>query len=91
MSVEVRLARREDVIGTLRPVFHYFGRAPTEENASRFARVLAPKRMHAAWEDDQIVGGASAFEFQLTVPGAVVPAAGSPSWESCRRIADGEC
>jgi predicted acetyltransferase len=76
MSVEVRLARREDVIGTLRPVFHYFGRAPTEENASRFARVLAPKRMHAAWEDDQIVGGASAFEFQLTVPGAVVPAAG---------------
>jgi predicted acetyltransferase len=76
MSVEVRPARREDFMDTLRPVFHYFGRAPTEENAARYARVLAAERMHAAWEDDQIVGGAGAFEFQLTVPGAVVPAAG---------------
>jgi predicted acetyltransferase len=76
MSVEVRPARPEDVIGTLRPVFHYFGREPNEESARRFVRVLAPERMHAAWEDGQIVGGASAFEFQLTVPGAVVPAAG---------------
>jgi predicted acetyltransferase len=76
MSVEVRPARREDVIGTLRPVFHYFGREPTKENAERFARVLAPERMHAAWENGEIVGGASAFEFQLTVPGNILPAAG---------------
>ena len=76
MSVEVRRGRREDVLGALRPVFHYFGREPTEESASRFVRVLSPQRIHAAWEDGQIVGGASAFEFQLTIPGAVVPAAG---------------
>lgn len=76
MSVEVRPARPDDVIGTLRPVFYYFGHEPTEENARRFARLLAPERMHAAWEDGEIVGGASAFEFQLTVPGAVGPAAG---------------
>ena len=76
MSLEIRQARREDVLGALRPVFHYFGREPTEDNASRVLRVLSPERMHAAWEDGQIVGGASAFEFQLTVPGARVPAAG---------------
>ena len=76
MSIEVRRGRREDVLGALRPVFHYFGREPTEESASRFVRVLSPDRMHAAWEDGEIVGGASAFEFQLTIPGAVVPAAG---------------
>jgi predicted acetyltransferase len=76
MSVEVRRGRREDMLGALRPVFHYFGREPTEESASRFVRVLSPQRIHAAWDDGQIVGGASAFEFQLTIPGAVVPAAG---------------
>jgi predicted acetyltransferase len=76
MSIEVRRGRREDVLGALRPVFHYFGREPTEESASRFVRVLSPDRMHAAWEDGEIVGGASAFDFQLTIPGAVVPAAG---------------
>jgi predicted acetyltransferase len=76
MSVEVRPARREDVIGTLRPVFHYFGREPTKENADRFARVLDPQRMHAAWEDGEIVGGAGAFDFRLTIPGNTVPAAG---------------
>jgi predicted acetyltransferase len=76
MSIEVQRGRREDVLGALRPVFHYFGREPTEESASRFVRVLSPDRMHAAWEDGEIVGGASAFEFQLTIPGAVVPAAG---------------
>jgi predicted acetyltransferase len=76
MSVEVRRGRREDVLGALRPVFHYFGREPTEESASRVLRVLSPDRIHAAWEGDEIVGGASAFEFQLTIPGSVVPAAG---------------
>jgi predicted acetyltransferase len=76
MSIEVRRGRREDVLGALRPVFHYFGREPTEESASRVVRVLSPDRIHAAWEDGQIVGGASAFEFQLTIPGAIVPAAG---------------
>jgi predicted acetyltransferase len=76
MSVEVRRGRREDVLGALRPVFHYFGREPTEDSASRVVRVLSPDRIHAAWEDGQIVGGASAFEFRLTIPGAVVPAAG---------------
>jgi predicted acetyltransferase len=76
MSVEVRRGRREDVLGALRPVFHYFGREPTKDSASRVTRVLSPERIHAAWEDRQIVGGASAFELRLTIPGAVVPAAG---------------
>jgi predicted acetyltransferase len=76
MSVEVRRGRREDMLDALRPVFHYFGREPTKDSASRVTRVLSPERIHAAWEDGQIVGGASAFELRLTIPGAVVPAAG---------------
>jgi predicted acetyltransferase len=38
--------------------------------------VLRPERMHVADEDGAIVGGASAFEFEFTVPGGIVPAAG---------------
>jgi predicted acetyltransferase len=57
-------------------VSHYFGSAPTEETAARFARVMRAERMHVADEAGGIVGGASAFEFQFTVPGGIVPAAG---------------
>jgi predicted acetyltransferase len=74
--VEVRRAREGEILGGLAPVSHYFGSEPTEEGAKRFSRVLKPERMHVATDDGAIVAGASAFEFELTVPGAIVPAAG---------------
>jgi predicted acetyltransferase len=54
----------------------YFGMEPTEERFERFSKNLPIERMHAARENGTIVGGAGAFPFQLTVPGAVVPTAG---------------
>ena len=54
----------------------YFGMEPTEERMERFSKNLPIERMHAAFEKESIVGGAGAFPFQLTVPGAVVPTAG---------------
>ena len=74
--MEIRRARQDEILSGIAPVSHYFGSMPTEETARRFSRVLRPERMHVAEEDGQIVGGASAFEFQFTVPGAIVPAAG---------------
>jgi predicted acetyltransferase len=74
--VDVRQAKPEELLDGIAPVSHYFGSVPTEATARRFSRVLRPERMHVAEEDGQIVGGASAFEFELTVPGAIVPAAG---------------
>jgi predicted acetyltransferase len=74
--VDVRQATAAELRSGLAPVSHYFGNEPTEENVRRFARVLRPERMHVAEEDGRIVGGASAFEFRFTVPGAIVPAAG---------------
>jgi predicted acetyltransferase len=76
VTVEVRHARPEELAGGIAPVSHYFGSVPSEGTVQRFARVLRPERMHVAEEDGEIVGGASAFELQLTVPGAIVPAAG---------------
>jgi predicted acetyltransferase len=74
--VDVRRAREGEVLGGLAPVSHYFGSEPTEETAQRFSRVLKPERMHVATDDGAIVAGASAFEFELTVPGGFVSAAG---------------
>ena len=42
----------------------------------RFSKNLPIERMHAAARTASIVGGAGAFPFELTVPGAVVPTAG---------------
>lgn len=74
--MRVRRAERGEVLAGLAPVSHYFGSTPTEEGAQRFARVLDHERMHVAEENGVVVGGASAFDFQLTIPGAIVPAAG---------------
>ncbi|MGH3132529.1 MAG: GNAT family N-acetyltransferase [Gaiellaceae bacterium] len=54
----------------------YFGLDPTEERMERFSKNLPIERMHAAREDGRIVGGAGAFPFEMTVPGAIVPTAG---------------
>jgi predicted acetyltransferase len=54
----------------------YFGGPPTEEQIGRFKQVLPFERMHAAWEDGRIVGGAGAFPFQMSVPGGVLPCGG---------------
>jgi predicted acetyltransferase len=74
--VEIRQAKADELRRGIAPVSHYFGSEPAEENVGRFERVLRPERMHLAEEGGQVVGSASAFEFQFTVPGAIVPAAG---------------
>lgn len=76
MSVEVRPCEPDELVAGLTPIFHFFGSAPTEESIESLRRVLAPERLHAALEDGQIVGGAGAFSFELTVPGGRVSAAG---------------
>jgi predicted acetyltransferase len=54
----------------------YFGMEPSEERMERFSKNLPIERMHAAREDGKTVGGAGAFPFEMTVPGALVPTAG---------------
>ena len=54
----------------------YFNPPPSGEWLERFARLLPHERMHAAFEDGAIVGGAGAFPFELSVPGGSLPCAG---------------
>jgi predicted acetyltransferase len=76
VSVEVRTATAKERLAALRPIWHYFG-APSGPEEERAARMLLPEgRTLVALDDGAIVGGAGAFELDLTVPGGRVRAAG---------------
>jgi predicted acetyltransferase len=57
-------------------IAQYFGGPLDEERTDRFSKVLPFERMHAAFEGGEIVGGAGAFPFELSVPGNVLPCGG---------------
>lgn len=66
----------DEEMAALGVISHYFGSRPTSEDAERWGRIHDVRRMHAARENGAIVGGAGAFDFELTVPGGMVRAAG---------------
>jgi predicted acetyltransferase len=77
MAYRVRACRTLDEWGdAVGSIGHYFGWVPTEEQIERFTKLLPPERMHAAFDGNAIVGGAGAYSFQMTIPGASVPCAG---------------
>ncbi len=56
----------------------YFGMETVgDEMSARFGRLMPLERMHAAWGSDEIVGGAGALPFLLSVPGGTLPCAGT--------------
>lgn len=66
----------DEMMAALGAINHYFGSRATSEDAERWSRIHEVGRMLAAKEDGAIVGGAGAFNFELTVPGGMVRAAG---------------
>jgi predicted acetyltransferase len=54
-----------------------FGFDPSPELAERFARVAEIDRLRAAFDGERIVATFGAYSLQLTVPGGVLPAAGT--------------
>jgi len=78
MAIRVRVTRNQDEYhAAIKSIGHYFGGGWTPEEAEEWsARLLPHDRMHAAFDGDTIVGGAGAFPFELTVPGAQLPCAG---------------
>jgi predicted acetyltransferase len=59
-------------------IWHYFGAEVTEEDGERFTELLGD-RMLAAWDGDEVVGGAGSFPFELSLPGGGTAAAGGVS------------
>jgi predicted acetyltransferase len=74
---DVRPCADQDEYGrAVGAIGQYFNPPPGEEMLELFVRTLPHERMHAAFEDGQIVGGAGAFPFELSVPGGSLPCAG---------------
>ena len=74
---DVRPCADQDEYGrAIGAIGQYFNPPPGEEFFERWARTLPHERMHAAFENGQIVGGAGAFPFELSVPGGSLPCAG---------------
>ena len=77
MSFEVRtVTDLDEFTSAVFAIGQYFGMTPTEERMQRFLDQITLERMHAAWSDGAIVGGAGAFTFNITVPGGDLPTAG---------------
>jgi predicted acetyltransferase len=74
---DVRACADQDEYGrAIGAIGQYFNPPPDADFLERFTRTLPHERMHAAFEDGQIVGGAGAFPFDLSVPGGSLPCAG---------------
>ena len=77
MSFEVRtVSDLDEFTGAVLAIGQYFGMTANEERMQRFLDQITAERMHAAWSNGSIVGGAGAFKFNLTVPGGDLPTAG---------------
>ena len=77
MRLEVRQVKDvAEFTGGVMAIGQYFGMTANEERMTRFSELMTLERMHAAWSDGAIVGGAGAFDFNLTVPGGELPTAG---------------
>jgi predicted acetyltransferase len=76
LSYEIRAATPEDVPGAIEPIFHYFGGPPSADFAASVEQLIPPERMHAAFHDGSVVGSASVFPFETSIPGGFVRAAG---------------
>jgi predicted acetyltransferase len=75
--IDVRaVAGQEEYGRAVGAIGQYFNPPPSDELLELFARTLPHERMHAAFEDGAIVGGAGAFPFELSVPGGSLPCAG---------------
>ncbi len=77
MAFRVRAVRdAEEYRAALGAIGHYFGWAPTGEDGERFGSLLPQERLHAVLEDGQVVAGAGAYGFELTLPAGPAPCAG---------------
>jgi predicted acetyltransferase len=73
---DVRPCRDRDEYGrAISGIGQYF-EPPSEGMLDRFEQILPYERMHAAFAGGEIVGGAGAFPFDVSVPGGSLPCGG---------------
>jgi predicted acetyltransferase len=73
---EVRPCRDRDEFGRAVDAIARYFHGANDEMLDRFGQLLPQERMHAAFDGDEIVGGAGVFQFDFSVPGGSLPCAG---------------
>ena len=77
MAFVVRPCRDREEFGlALYAIAQNFFGPPPEDSLDRWLRVVELERVHAAFDGEQIVGGAGVHAFELSVPGGSLPCAG---------------
>ena len=76
MTIAIRPPTRDELGVFLRTVTASFHQDATDEGIERNSALVEPERLLMAWDDDRPVGVTGAFRFDLTIPGAELPAAG---------------
>jgi predicted acetyltransferase len=75
--MEVRVCGdRDEFARAIYGIWQYFGPPPDDDTVERWLGWVGADRMHAAFDDGEVVGGAGAFTFDLSVPGGSIPCAG---------------
>jgi predicted acetyltransferase len=75
--MEIRTCRdRDEFARAFYAIGQYFGGPPPEDMLDRWLQYFELERMHVAFEGDEVVAGAGAFTFDLSVPGGSLPCAG---------------
>ena len=76
MTTTIRVIERAELKDFVRTIEHAFGHQLRASDIPVFEKKVDIGRLHAAFEDEEIVGTAGVYPFRLTVPGNVVDAAG---------------
>src|ERR1035437_11081811 len=76
MTIEIRTCTEIEFGAAIGTIFQYFGAELPEEGVERFRRVLPRDYVNAAFDGKDVVGSASAYPFQMTIPGGPVATAG---------------
>lgn len=78
MTIQVRPITADEVTAFRHNMFLVFGfpGSNDEDARERFLQTMDLSRTYAAFDGDELIGTAAAFDFELTIPGAVVPMAG---------------
>jgi len=76
MTIAIRNIERKQLEAFVTTIEHAFGAEMRASDVPNFERKVDIDRLHAAFEDEEIVASAGVFPFRFTIPGNVVDAAG---------------
>lgn len=76
MPIDIRQIKKNELEPFVRTIELAFGSEMRASDIPTFERKVDITRLHAAFDDEEVVGTAGVFPFRFTIPGNVVDAAG---------------